>query len=242
MRFMVMHKMTEELEQGLPPEPAVLQGIGKLIEDGVKEKVFVSGEGLRPTAERVHVAYEKGKRTLTRGPFREPKDLVAGFALLRTRSEEEALAWCDRFGAAMGDVKLFLGPVVEPWDLGMVPKPKNPPRRFLSTHQADERSESDAPPDPALVARMVLLVEEMTKAGVLQATGGLANTKKGARLRFEGGKRSAVIDGPFAESKELVAGYAILDLPSKAVAVEWATRFGEIVRVNEVEVRELAAW
>jgi hypothetical protein len=49
-----------------------------------------------------------------------------------------------------------------------------------------------------------------------------------------------VIDGPFAETKELVLGYAIIDVPSKAAAVEWALRFGEVVQVNEVEVRELA--
>jgi hypothetical protein len=78
----------------------------------------------------------------------------------------------------------------------------------------------------------------MTKAGVLQATGGLLSTKNGARIRFEGKKRT-VVDGPFAESKELVAGYAIIDVPSKAAAIEWALRFGDIVRVNEVEVRQM---
>jgi hypothetical protein len=64
-------------------------------------------------------------------------------------------------------------------------------------------------------------------------------TKHGARVRFQGGKRT-VIDGPFAESKELIAGYAILELPSKAEAIEWAGKFGEVVEVNEVEIRQLA--
>jgi hypothetical protein len=239
MRFMVMHKMTEELERGLAPEPAVLEGIGRLVQDGLKDGVFVSGEGLRPSAERVHVAYEGGKRTLTRGPFREPQELVAGFALLRVRSEEEALSCCDRLSAVTGDAELYVGPVVEPWHLGMVPKPKNPPRRFLATRQADAQSESDATPDPALAARMAALVEELTRSGVLQATGALGSTKKGARIHFDGGSRT-IIDGPFAESKELVAGYAILELPSKAAALEWAVRFGEIVKVHEIELRELA--
>jgi hypothetical protein len=49
-----------------------------------------------------------------------------------------------------------------------------------------------------------------------------------------------VIDGPVAESKEFVAGYAILDLPSKAAAIEWAMRFGDIVKVNEIEVRQMS--
>ncbi len=240
MRFMVMHKMTEEMERGLPPDPAIIEGVGKLVQEGLKEQVFVSGEGLKPSSERTHVVYRNGKRTITDGPFTDPRELVAGFGLLRVRSKEEAISWCDRFAAVLGDVELFLGPVVEPWDLGMVPKPKNPPLRFLSMHRADERSENDAPPDPALMAKMGALIDEMTKAGVLQATGGLASTKRGARIRFQGGQHT-VIDGPFAESKELVAGYAILDLPSKATAIEWAVRFGEIVKVNEVEVREMPA-
>jgi hypothetical protein len=241
MRFMIMHKMTEELEKGLPPEPAVIEGVQKLIEDGVKDKVFVSGEGLKPSSQRVHVVYKNGKRTVTRGPFTGAKELVAGFALMRVKSEEEAMSWCDKFAAVMGDVELFMGAVVEPWDLGMMPKPENAPMRFLSMHKMDERSENEAPPDPALMAKMGALIDEMTKAGVLEATGGLASTKRGARIRFDGGNRT-VIDGPFAESKELIAGYAILDLPSKAVAIEWATRFGDIVKVNEVEVRQMPEW
>jgi hypothetical protein len=241
MRFMIMHKVTDAMEKGLPPDQAIIEGVGKLVEEGLKEKVFVSGEGLKPTSQRVHVAYKNGKRTITDGPFTEAKELVAGFALMRVRSKEEAIAWCDRFAAVIGDVELFMGPVVEPWDLGMAPKPENAPLRFLSMHKMDERAENDAPPDPRLMAKMGALIDEMTKAGVLQATGGLAGTKKGARVRFEGGKHT-VIDGPFTESKELVAGYAILDLPSKAAAIDWATRFGDIVKVNEVEVRQMPEW
>ncbi len=241
MRFMVMHKMTDEMEKGLPPEPAIIEGVGKLIGEGVKEKVFVSGEGLKPSSARVHIAYKNGKRTITDGPFTEAKELVAGFALMRVRSKEEAISWCDRFAAVIGDVELFMGPVVEPWDLGMMPKPKDAPLRFLSMHKLDESVPEGAPPSPELMAKMGALIEEMSKAGVLQSTGGLAGTKLGARIRFEGSKRT-VIDGPFAESKELVAGYALLDLPSKADAIEWALRFGEIVKVNEVEVRQVPEW
>jgi hypothetical protein len=241
MRFMVMHKVTEEMERGLPPDPDTMERINQLIQEGLQQKVFVSGEGLKPTSQRVHVAYKAGKRTVTDGPFTETKELVAGFALVRVRSRDEALSWCDRFAALIGDVELFMGPVVEPWDLGMMPKPKNAPLRFLSMHTLDERTAQAGPPDPALVAQMNALIEEMTQAGVLQATGGLAGTKLGARIRFDGGKRT-VIDGPFAESKELVAGYAIIDVPSRAVAIEWAFRFGDIVKVNEVEVRQMPDW
>jgi len=238
MRFMVMHKVTEEMEKGLPPDPQVIEGVGKLIEEAAKDNIFLGGEGLKPTSERVHIAYKNGKRTITDGPFTEAKELVAGFALMRVRSKEEAIAWCDKFAAVIGDVELFMGPVVEAWDLGMGPKPENAPLRFLSMHKMNERAESESPPDPKLVATMGALIDEMTKAGVLEVTGGLASTKKGARIRFQGGKHT-VIDGPFSESKEVVAGYAILDLPSKQAAIDWAIRFGDVVKVNEVDVREM---
>ncbi|MGZ3456028.1 MAG: YciI family protein [Polyangiales bacterium] len=241
MRFMIMHKMTEEMEKGGAPDPEIIEGVGKLVGEAVKGGIFVAGEGLKPSSQRTHVAYRKGKRTITDGPFTEAKELVAGFALMRVNSKEEVIGWCDRFAAVLGDVELFIGPVVEPWDLGMMPKPADAPLRYLSMHKMDERAENDAPPDPALMEKIGALVDEMTKAGVLQSTGGLASTKKGARIHFKGGKRT-VVDGPFAESKELIAGFAILDLPSKAAAIEWATRFGEIVKVDEVEIRQMPEW
>ena len=167
--------------------------------------------------------------------------VVAGFALMRVKSKEEAIGWCDKFAALIGDSELFMGPVVEPWDIGLGDKPKNAPLRMLSMHKMDEAAENDTPPDGKMMAEMGALIEEMTKAGVLQATGGLASTKKGARIRYAGGQRT-VIDGPFAESKELVAGYAIIDVPSKAAAIEWALRFGDVVKVNEIEVRQIPEW
>jgi hypothetical protein len=241
MQFMIMHKMTDEMEKGDPPDQETIAGVGRLIEEGAKAGVFVSGEGLKPSSQRTHLAYKNGKRMITDGPFTEAKELVAGFALMKVHSKEEAISWCDKFAAVIGDVELFMGPVVEPWDLGFTPKPDNPPLRYLSMHKLTERAENDTPPDPALMQRMGALIAEMTAAGVLQSTGGLASTKQGARIRFSAGKHT-VIDGPFTESKELIAGYAILKLPSKAAAIEWAIRFGQIVKVNEVEVRQLPEW
>jgi hypothetical protein len=241
MQFMVMHKMTAEMEKGDQLDHETIAGVGQLIEEGAKDGVFVSGEGLKPSSQRRHVAYKNGKRTITDGPFTEAKELVGGFALMKVRSKEEALSWCDKFAAILGDVELFLGPVVEPWDVGFAPKPENPPLRYLAMHKMDERAENDAPPDPALMQKMGALIGEMTVAGVLQSAGGLASTKKGARIRFSGGKHT-VIDGPFTETKELVAGFAILKLPSKEAAIEWALRFGHIVKVNEIEVRQMPDW
>ncbi|MGE0792025.1 MAG: YciI family protein [Sandaracinaceae bacterium] len=239
MRFMIMHKMTDEMEKGLPPDPEIIEGVGQLIESGVEGGAFLSGEGLKPSSQRLRLAYEGGRRTVTPGPFSDPHELVAGYALLRVGSRDEAIAWCDKYAAAVGDLELTLGPVVEPWDIGMGERPDDPPQRFLALHQMDERAEREVPPTPAEMAKMSALIEEMTSAGVLEATGGLTSTKRGARVHFEGATHR-VIDGPFAESKELIAGYAIMELPSKAAAIEWAVRFGHVVRVHEVEIREVA--
>lgn len=241
MRFMVMHKMTAELDaqlnEGLPPDPEIIKGVGQLIGEGAKQKVFQDGAGLRGSSQRSFIKYAGGQRTIVDGPFTDPKELVGGFALMKVKSKDEAIAWCDRFAAAIGDIELFLGAVMEPWDLGVVPKPAHAPLRFLAMHRLDEAKAATAP-SPETMQKMGALIDEMTKAGVLQSTAGLGPTKDGARIRFEGGRRT-VQDGPFTESKELVAGYSILELPSKAAAIEWGLRFGEIVRVNEVEIRPL---
>lgn len=241
MRFMMMHKMTEEMEKGLRPDPEVIEGVERLMTEAADKGIFLAGEGLKPSSERVHVVYKDGQRSVTDGPFTEAKELVAGFALMRVRSMEQALYWCDRFAAVIGDVELFMGPVVEQWDLDQTPKPADAPLRFLSMHKLVHDGQSDTPPDPQQMAKMQALIDEMTQAGVMQATGGLAGTRLGARIRFDG-EKPRVIDGPFAESKELIAGYAILELPSKAEAIEWGTRFGKIVKVNEVEIRQLPEW
>ncbi|MET0410222.1 MAG: YciI family protein [Polyangiaceae bacterium] len=233
---MVMHKMTAKMEKGLDPDPEIIAGVGRLVQEGLKDQVFVSGEGLWPSSQRVRLTYANGKRTITDGPFGEAKELIGGFSLLRVRSKEEAIEWCDRFAAVIGDMDVVLGPVVEPWDLGIARKPAQPPLRFLSLYQADEGSQGDTPRDPALVAKLDALIGEMRAAGALQGTGGLEHTKHGARIRYKGGKRS-VIDGPFAESKELIAGYAIIEVPPKAAAIDWALRFGDVVKVEEIDVR-----
>jgi hypothetical protein len=158
---------------------------------------------------------------------------------LKVRSRDEALSWLDRLAAITGDVDLFLGPCVEAWDLGFAPKPADPPLRLLAMRQATAQSEPALPTDPKQVAQLSALIEEMTGAGVLQGSQTLASTKQGARIHFDDGKHS-VIDGPFAESKELISGFSIFELPSKAVAIEWGIRWGNTIKVHEVEVRQLA--
>ena len=84
--------------------------------------------------------------------------------------------------------------------------------------------EAPAGPDERLAEEMGKLLEDMTKAGVLLATGGLRPIEEATRIRLADGKQT-VIDGPFTESKEVVGGYCLVQARSKPEAVEWASRF-----------------
>jgi hypothetical protein len=99
--------------------------------------------------------------------------------------------------------------------------------RFMLIANATRESEAGAPPDPRLMAAIGKLSEEMAKAGVLVGTGGLAPTSMGARVRLSGGK-IAVTDGPFTETREVVGGYAIVEVRSKEEAIEFAKRFWQL--------------
>jgi hypothetical protein len=106
--------------------------------------------------------------------------------------------------------------------------------------KADQATEAGALPTQELLEEMGKYMEEMGKAGVLLAGDGLQRSAKGARVRFAGGK-TTVIDGPFAETKELIAGYCIIQVNSKQEAIEWVKRWPQI-DVNgelEIEIRQM---
>ena len=110
--------------------------------------------------------------------------------------------------------------------------------RCLGLLKADRYSEADAPPSPELMEKMGKFMEAITKAGVLLSTGGLLPSSKGARVRVSEGKVT-VTDGPFTETKELVASYALLEVKSMAEAIEWTTRFLKVLGEGECEIRPL---
>jgi hypothetical protein len=109
--------------------------------------------------------------------------------------------------------------------------------RFMMLVKASKESEAGALPSKELLAAMGQFNEEMAKAGVLLAGEGLQASSKGARITFSGSKRS-VTDGPFAETKELLAGFWMIQVKSKAEAIAWASRVpfadGEVVEVRQV--------
>jgi len=95
--------------------------------------------------------------------------------------------------------------------------------RFMMIVKANKDSEAGVLPDEKLIAAMTKYNQELAKAGMLIDLAGLQPSSKGARIKFSGEKRT-VIDGPFAETKELIAGYWVIQAKSKEEAVEWAKR------------------
>jgi hypothetical protein len=106
--------------------------------------------------------------------------------------------------------------------------------RFMTLYKPGR--EVDGPPPEKELAALGQLIEEMTRAGVLIATDGLAPSSQGARVQISDG-RLTVTDGPFAETKELIAGYAIIEAKSKHEAIELAKRFLRVMGEGESEIR-----
>jgi len=114
--------------------------------------------------------------------------------------------------------------------------------RFMIIVKATSLSEAGVMPDESLLASMAAYHQELAKAGVLLDGAGLHPSAQGWRIHYAGGKRSSVVDGPFAETKELVAGYTLIQVRSREEAMEWTRRFpapaGDLVD-SEIEVRQL---
>ena len=107
--------------------------------------------------------------------------------------------------------------------------------RFMVIVKADKSSEAGILPDQNLLAEMGKYNEELVKAGVLLAGEGLHPSSKGARVRFSGSKRT-VIEGPFAETKEMIAGFWLIQVKSKDEAIEWVKRAPNPMPGTEPEI------
>lgn len=113
--------------------------------------------------------------------------------------------------------------------------------RFMIIVKATKDSEAGVMPEEKLIAEMAQYHEELTKAGLLLDASGLQASSKGWRIKYSGNKRT-LIDGPFTETKELIAGYTLIQVNSREEALEWTKRFPNPAvdgREAEIEVRQL---
>jgi hypothetical protein len=236
MRFMIMHKNDPHTEAGERPPMELIAKMGAFIGEHAERGSFLGGEGLGASKTRTRLTFRGGTCTTKHGPYAGAHELPAAALLLSVGSRDEAIGWAERYGKILGDGELELGPVTEPWDLGMMPRPEHHPLRILMIEKADE---GGPPRSPKQKSDLTRLKTEMTKAGVLQSAKQLEPSASAKRLRFTN-HQLAVIDGPFTESKELIGGFAILDLPSVEVVIAECKRYATILGGTlEIDVRAI---
>jgi hypothetical protein len=227
MRVLMMHKNDANTEAGNPPPMDVVTRMGAFIGEHAKAGRFLDGAGLGGSKTRMRLIFRGGEYTVKHGPYRGERELPAALLVMKVATKEQAIGWAERYGKILGDCELELGKVHEPWDIGLMPVPENPPMQMLLVEKADAASEAGGrtPQQKAAISR---LKSEMAKAGVLVGAHVLAPSAQGKRLAFTANKLR-VVDGPFAESKELIGGFAVMELPSLDAALEIAIPYAEIL-------------
>ena len=239
MKFMFMHRTNAHWESGAVPTMELVRAVGGMVGEMVRSGRLVAADGLRASSQGARLNFVDGKRTVTKGPLVGKNELIAGFAVMKVRSLDEAIEWSTKFAAAYGDVEIDIRPATEPWDIGLGAKPEGlTTRRYIAMHKATAKSEAGTPPTEAQTRAVGALVDEMNKAGVLLSTAGIAPSRTAVRLRNFGGKK-VLIDGPFAESKELVGGFAIITFDTKAEAIEWAKRYADVLGDIELDILQV---
>ena len=236
MRFMIMHKNDPQTEAGQPPPMELVTNMGAFIGEYAKSGQLIDGTGLGASKTRTRLVFRNGRSVVKHGPYAGEHELPAATLLLKVRTREEAIGWAERYGKILGDGELELGKVNEPWDIGLMPVPENPPLQFLLIDKADQATEAGGR-SPKQKAELTRLRTEMTKAGVLVKTLPLKPSTTAKRLVFTN-NALRVLDGPFTESKELLGGFAVMELSDTDEAIAMCRRYAEILGGTlEIDVR-----
>jgi hypothetical protein len=236
MRFIIMHKNDPQTEAGHPPPPELVAKMGAFIGQYAQSGRFVDGAGLSGSKHRTRLVFRAGRCTIKHGPYVGEHELPTSILQLKVTTREQAIGWAERYGKILGEGELELGKVNEPWDIGLMPVPENPPLQFLLIDKADTESEGGSR-SAQKKAELTRLKTEMTKAGVLVKSVPLKPSVTGKRLIFTNNALRAT-DGPFAESKELIGGFAILDLSDMDEALALCRDYAAILGGTlEIDVR-----
>jgi hypothetical protein len=238
MRVMLLHKSNADTEAGTVPPASLIAEVGAMVGAAREAGILRDGAGLRASSLGVRLTFAGGKRSVVSGPFVGRNEDPAAFCVVRTVTRDEAAEIASRFAAVLGDGECDIRPVTEAWDLGFGEKPKDDPTtRWMLVWKADPTSNS---PLPTLQTRAAVgkLVTELKRGGVLLQGEVFRPSREAKRIPVSAGKRRAV-DGPFAESKELISGFMTLEVPTLADALPWAERYIGAVSGVELDVRPL---
>jgi hypothetical protein len=240
MRVMLLHKLDETVPEAYTPPPKLIADVGKMVSDARDAGLLRDGAGLRSPAHGVRVTFAGGKRTVQQGPYSGgTNEDPAAICILRTRTIVEATDHATSFAAVLGDGVCDIRPVTEPWDLGFGEKPKDDPTtRYMLVWKSDPKFERGELPSLQARAALGKLIVDLKAKGVFLQGDVFKPTASSRRIPRTTGPRR-VIDGPFAESKELISGFLTLELPSLEAAMPWADRYIGAVGEIELDLRVL---
>jgi hypothetical protein len=227
MRFILMHKNDPHTEAGEKPPLELVQQMGAFIGEHAQAGKFLDGAGLGASKTRTRLVFRQGRATIKHGPYQGENELPAAILLLRVATRDQAIGWAERYGKILGDGEIELGKLNEPWDIGVMPEPPNPPLQFLLIEKADASTEAGGR-SAKQKADLTRLRTEMAKAGVLTRSLELAPSAGAKRLKFRNNDL-AVMDGPFAESKELIGGFSLMELSGMDEAIALCRRYAAIL-------------
>lgn len=244
MRYMLLRRSDPALEAGQPLSAAAREALAAYTRQMAEAGILRGCEHLLPSASGVRLSLADGRATVVDGPFPRTQELIAGFAVIDVASRDEALAWAARWPAGDGgpaEVEVRLsGCPGGCADVHAAGEPDAGGQRFAILLRSNRALE-----DEAAVARERLDALDAhnaaeARAGVLLGADGLRSSAFGARVKLASGKLS-VVDGPFTEIKEMIAGYWLIRAPSLQDAIAWARRnpYPDGPPV-EVEIRQLA--
>jgi hypothetical protein len=238
MRVMLMHKLDESDPMAYTPSPTLIAEVGKMVGDLEKSGILRGGDGLRSSALGVRVTFAGGKRTVVKGPLTGEREDPAALCIVRVITIDEGVEIATRFAAVLGDGVVDIRPLTEAWDLGFGEKPKDDPTtRYMLVWKADVRSERGELPSLQARAALGKLIAELTAKGTFLMGEAFKPTSQAKRIPREAKRR--VIDGPFAESKELISGFVLVEIGSLAEGLPWAERYLDAVGNIELDLRPL---
>jgi hypothetical protein len=236
MRFIMMHKNDPHTEAGEKPPMELIHKMGAFVGEHAQAGRFLDGAGLAGSRSRTRLVSRGGEITIKHGPYRGDHELPAAMLTLKVRTRDEAIGWAERYAKILRDGEIELGKVNEPWDIGLVPEPENPPLQFLLIEKADAATEAGGRAAKQK-AELTRLKTEMGKAGVLVKELHLQPSATAKRLIFTN-NYLRLIDGPFSESKELIGGFSVMELPSIDEAIALCRPYAAILGGTlEIDVR-----